>query len=276
MVPEGFCKYDKWGNMIYLAAGDGKGNLIINPQTGWSIRRSEYDSRGNLLAESFYNEKDEPLISPANKYFKAVCSYTREGKEREKSYYDTAGKPMLGADGYHKVLYEYNERAQTTKMTYLGTTGKPIDCKYGFHRVEWSYGPDNVMQYRKYFNASGKLLLTEKWNGTEWVSTTPVVAPSTGWQKEISDLQSELPMDLGENANYLVVVSFLQTGSNSCEITFKAPKSKYEMSQTELTGHQDNVKIVVNEYKKEKLPSSVTLTGILFDSKGRKLYTIKK
>ena len=34
MVPEGAVEYDKWGNVIYLASLDGKGNLIRNPQTG--------------------------------------------------------------------------------------------------------------------------------------------------------------------------------------------------------------------------------------------------
>ncbi len=27
MVPEGLCRYDRWGNRIYLAAGDGKGHF---------------------------------------------------------------------------------------------------------------------------------------------------------------------------------------------------------------------------------------------------------
>ncbi|MBL3960831.1 hypothetical protein FH728_25120, partial [Bacteroides thetaiotaomicron] len=73
----------------------GKGHLIINPKTGWSIQKSEYNSRGKLLSEAYFDENEKPLISRMDGYHKAVISYTSSGNEKEKCYYDIMNKPML-------------------------------------------------------------------------------------------------------------------------------------------------------------------------------------
>lgn len=278
MVSEGFCEYDKRGNMIYVAAGDGKGHLIINPNTGWCIKRSEYDSRNKLVEGSYYDENDKPLISRLDGYHKVIMSYTKAGNEKEKSYYDTAGKPMNGSDGYHREIHEYNDREQITALLYLGIKNEPVNNKYGYSKMEFVYNEEQEIQYRKYVDKKGTVLLTQKWNGKEWVNmdTASSESSAAGWQAEVKKLNSELPIDFGENTNHLVALSCKVTGSRSCEMRFKTLRSKYEMSESEITDYLNNVKLVIAEIKKGNLPSGVVITGILLDSKGRELYTIKK
>lgn len=275
MVPEGLCRYDRWGNRVYLAAGDGKGHLIINPKTGWSIQKSEYNSRGKLLSEAYFDENEKPLISRMDGYHKAVISYTSSGNEKEKCYYDIMNKPMLCPDGYFKEVYEYNDNQQAISLSYLGVNGKSIDCKDGYSKIELTYNKDGEMESRKYTNASGRILLTQKWNGKEWVNSSPEPI-SRNWQQDVRKFNAELPIDFGENTKHLVASSFLVTGSNSCELSFKTPKSKYEMTEAEVNEYFASIKLVVTKIKSESLPSSVVITGILFDSKGRQLRSIRK
>ena len=82
-------------------------------------------------------------------------------------------KPMLCPDGYFKEVYEYNDNQQAISLSYLGVNGKSIDCKDGYSKIELTYNKDGEMESRKYTNASGRILLTQKWNGKEWVNSSP-------------------------------------------------------------------------------------------------------
>ena len=182
---------------------------------------------------------------------------------------------MLCPDGYFKEVYEYNDNQQAISLSYLGVNGKSIDCKDGYSKIELTYNKDGEMESRKYTNASGRILLTQKWNGKEWVNSSPEPI-SRNWQQDVRKFNAELPIDFGENTRHLVASSFLVTGSNSCELSFKTPKSKYEMTEAEVNEYFASIKLVVTKIKSESLPSSVVITGILFDSKGRQLRSIRK
>ena len=278
MVPEGLCQYDKWGNLCYLASADGNGNLIQNPATGWCICRYEYNSMGNLLSESYYDKEDKP-IKAKNGYHKVVSKYNAKGNLLEKAYLDPSGNPVLSAERYAKEVYTYDEAERCTRLAYYGAKGEAVNNSYYYHRVDFAYDEEGNYRTRKYYDRNGTLLLTERWNGLQWVAqqqrqqVTPVASQSSNWQEQIASLSSELPLDLGENANHLVVSTAKVVGSNTCELTFKVPKSKYEMPVEELQEYISNVKTLINSFYSENiLPSGVSLKVILYDAKGRVLY----
>ena len=121
---------------------------------------------------------------------------------------------MLCPDGYFKEVYEYNDNQQAISLSYLGVNGKSIDCKDGYSKIELTYNKDGEMESRKYTNASGRILLTQKWNGKEWVNSSPEPI-SRNWQQDVRKFNAELPIDFGENTKHLVASSFLVTGSES-------------------------------------------------------------
>ena len=85
MVPEGVCKYDKWGNLIYIAAMDGYGKLIRNPKTGWAVARYEYDVKGNKLLEAYYDKNDKPTLLNDEDYSKIEYAYDDKNNIVKKS-----------------------------------------------------------------------------------------------------------------------------------------------------------------------------------------------
>lgn len=272
MVPEGFCKYDKWGNLVYLASCDGKGNLVMNPQTGWSIKRSEYNIQGKVISESFFNERDKPMIYKSEGCHKMTYEYNKRGEKTVTAYFGTDNAPIL-VNGYHRDVYTYNEKGQWIENALYGKKGEKVNCTGGFHKILPTYDKEGNQVLRKYYRADGSLVGSTKWNGSEWVNVNHV---SSGWQQDVRDSNSQLPLDLGENAGHLVIISFQVTGGNSCKMTFKTPKSKYEMAASELSKYSEQVKTLVVKFKSENLPSDVMLVGVLNDNKGRSLYTYKR
>lgn len=212
MVPEGMAAYDKWGNMNYIASGDGHGNLIYNPATGCSVMRFVFDRFGNLLERSYYDEHDSPM---ENKLY-----------------------------GYHKVTFDYDDKHEQTATNYYDKQGKLIN--------------DKIERLSRQQSALENVSMGES-VGLNW------------WQDDIESLASELPVDLGDNANHLVFQSIKITGKNSCELTFKAPKSKYEMSDDEISGYVGNIQVILTSLKGRDLYSSVRFSTILKDSKEREL-----
>lgn len=268
MVPEGVVEYDKWNNIIYIASCDGKGNLIINPQTGWSFMRKEYDSRGNLLWESYFNEKGKPMLGKEG-YHKVVNTYTLSNELSTTSYFDSLEKPTL-VNGYHKEQYKYDENDLCIEISYLGKTGKPVDASYGFSKLVFTYNKDQTLRDRKYYNVSGRLLLHEQYIDGSWVAVK-------NWQKDIADFADELPLNLGEDADNLVIQSAKVIGSSLVEIVMVAQYSKYEMSDSMIDTYKTFLDSFTGYFKQElELPRSVTMKGVLKDSKGRVLSTVRK
>lgn len=320
MVPEGICKYDKWGNMIYLAALDGKGNFIINPNTGWSIMRKEYNLRGKVLLEAYFSEADKPIINKQQGYHKAQYEYDDKGNETSVAYWNADKKPMKvegfhkrtreydkngnnvleaywGTDnapiivnGIHKTTATYNEKGQQTEVRHFGTKGQPVETSYGYHRFTVTYDTDEVTaKMMKYYRLNGSLLLSLRWNGTEWIpiennmggtsaSTTSSASGSADWKTMINtELQEGLPTDLGEEADHLTIVYVKVTSNTSFELGMKIPYSKYELSENQLKTYEGYVNMIAERMKEElKTPSSVRCRCILSDNKGRSVYTVTK
>lgn len=315
MVPEGICKYDKWGNMIYIAALDGKGNFIINPNSGWSIMRREYNLRGDVLLEAYYSETDKPMVSKKDGYHKAIFEYDNKGNETSKAFWGTEEKPIkvegfhkrtreydkngnntmeaywgtdnkaITIDGVHKMEVQYNEKGQVTDVRNYGTKGQPIEHSYGYHRFVVTYDTDGLTpKTQKYYRLNGSILLSLRWNGSEWIpvennmsSNTSNTTSGSNWKTTLIEANKECPTDLGEEADHLTIVSVEVTSNTSFEVRMKIPYSKYEISEEQMEIYKVYVNILLQGMIDElNAPSSVKGKAILSDSKKREIYIVTK
>lgn len=268
MVPEGVVEYDKWGNIIYLASCDGKGNLILNPQTGWSFMRSEYDYKGNTLWISYFNEKEKPMLCKEG-YHKVVNTYTNSNKKETTSYFDVNDTPML-VNGYYREQCKYDENDLCIEIVYLGKTVKPVNNSFGFSKLVFTYNKDHSVRDRKYYAVSGKLILHEQYIDGNWIKVK-------NWQKDLSDFADELPLDLGDDVGNLVIKSAKVLGSSKVEVIMATPKSKYDMANSMIDNYKQFLNTFIGYLKQElEIPKNVIVKGILKDSKGRELFIINK
>lgn len=269
MVPEGAVGYDQWGNLTYLAAMDGSGRLIRNPQSGWSYMTAEYDNRHNVLRRSFFDENEKPMLC-RDGYHAEVCTYTPTGKKETESYHDTKGFPM-NVNGVHQYLYKYNPDSDLLEeIVLLNTSLKPTNNGAGVHKVVFTYNDDGSYKYRKYYNLAGRLVYQEQYLGEEWVKVNI-------WQNSVYEFSESLPVDLGDEVGNLEIQWIKVISNSKAEVTFTVPHSKYDMSESMLEDYCEFAEELTTFIKSQLgIPRNVTLKGILKDSRGRELAVYNK
>ena len=81
---------------------------------------------------------------------------------------------------------------------------------------------------------------------------------------------------VGRGSLTVPVTGIKVTGADGCQLIFKLPRSKYEISASDMSAYSAAVEMFVDKMKSEKLPSSVDIEGVLYDSKGRVLYRVER
>jgi len=243
MVPVGICEYDKHNNMIYLAAQDGNGNFIMNPNTGWAISRMEYDNRSHMLSQAYFDEHD---------------------------------KPMNDSNGFHRVTYKYDGNGKETEEAYFGTDGKPTNCEYGFHKIVIAYD-NGTPTSRKYYTVSGSLLATQSYDKTkgEWKNTqgpgavSSYSSSSPDWRSAVRKADGECPFKIADG----IYVQSVTCSNNSITITVKLSEvSKYDMGEeikSKLNEMSSQMKIDMR--KALGLPSNVSVNVHFVDKASRSI-----
>ena len=271
MPPVGIAEYDKWGNMTYLAAQDGYGNFIIMPANGWAISRMTYDKNGNMTSQNYFNTKDKPMLAPEG-YHQVNIAYDKQNRVIERTYWGTDGKPTK-YEGYHKYTIAYYEGTEKEKENAVfGTKGEKVMSEGGWHKRVYTYNEDySLITFIKFYDTNGSLIATKKWNGSEFV----FVEPNFNWQSRAKALNSELPLDMGDQMCGMVVQSLKITSSNSCELTFKIPHTTSNLSSDEYTAVKNTVTGFVDLVENE-LKHKPYVTGNLYDKNGTLIFSYKK
>lgn len=268
-VPVGICEYDKHNNIIFIAAQDGNGNFIINPNTGWAISRMEYDNRSNMLSKSFFDEHDKPTKGE-NGCHKITYNYDGYGHNTEKAYFGTDGKPS-SVNGVHLNKYTYDGNGHLTIVAYYNPSGKPTDCGYGFHKFVNVYD-NGMLASRKYYSVSGSLISTQTYNKKkgEWNSaqrTGSSASNYSDWQSAVKEVNSECPVEVSDG----VYIQSITSSNSSVTITFKLSEvSKYDMDE-EMKSTINKVSVEMKSYLREalQLPSSVSVNVQIIDKANR-------
>ncbi len=270
MVPVGICKYDNNGNMLFIAAQDGKGHYIINPNTGWAIQRATYDDKSQLVSTAFFDADDKAMIGPDG-YHKVTYKYNNNSHKTEEAYFGTDGKPMVGSGGCHMIKYRYDDNGNEIEEAYFGTDGKPMlvngihmermvyninglatsvayynkagkptDCDAGFHKITLTYNDNGQYTSRKFYRANGSLLgsqtynfSTMSWNELQVAGGTSgnSSSGSSGTSSEWKNSIKEANSECPLKIADGVYVQSFSTSGNSVTIVIKlAEVSKYNMT----------------------------------------------
>lgn len=272
-VPEGFVQYDEWGNINYIASGDGYGNLIINPASGWAIKRTVYNRRGQTLEERYYDQNDKPMIEPSSKFHLIKYIYDERNNLQSESGYDTKEVPTL-AYGVFMTTFSYDEFGRKITAAFFGVNEKPTNAENGIHKWCYTYDDFSSQSSRKAgYDKNGKLKISQCWNGESWVTETTTT--STTWQNEVREIAKKLPLDLGEDAQHLTLCSWTVLSNTSTEVVFRIPNSKYNTSEQDMAFYQSTVEIFAQQFK-SALPSGVHLNVVLQDTKNREIIKYRK
>lgn len=262
MVPVGIARYDKWGNMIYIAAQDSKGNFINKANNNWSISRMQYDDRNNKIEQSYFDTKDNPTRCEEG-YHKEKHIYDTQSRCIETAYFGINDEAIL-CYGVHKEKYEYENQTDNIKLiTFYDSNDKPTNCDAGWQKLMRTFDSQGIAQTMKYYDAHGTLVKNLMWDGTKW-------GVVHSWQDDARSLAGGLPMTSGSLTIYALKV----TGSNSCELKIRIPHTRSELDDSTFGQLTENVKKITREVEK-KLGHKPYVTSILYDKNGIALYSVK-
>ena len=273
--------------MVYIAAQDGKGHFIINPNQGWAIAKMTYDNRSNCTSSAYYDPNEKPILCKDG-YHKVVKTYNNDDKVMTETYFGKDSKPML-VNGVHKTKYDYNTSGNQTLIAFYGVDGKAKDCDGGFHKVITSYDNSGQPALRKYYVANGSQIATQSYNKQTETWNSAVVnraamsaAASSGassaggggvsnssWMAKAREVASACPYDVGNN----VVIQSCSYTSNSVTLTVRfSAISKYNLSDSERTELYDKLNQVRSILRKNfSLPSNVRFSVLAVDKANRSL-----
>lgn len=271
MAPVGVVEYDKWGNMILVAAQDGKGNYILDPRKKWSITRLEYDKRHNPISHSFYDDKDTPVLC-SDGYHKETCLYDQYDRKIEVAYYGTNRQPIM-VDGFHKKTYKYAENSNNVmEYAVFNTKKNPVNINDGWHKMVITYNQEGTRPLtRKFYRANNTLLATYRWNGYEWQQ---VQQQKKDWKEKVIELNSRCPHDYGKGV-HLTMHSIRTNGNKNCEIKFVIPNHSKEQLSSNLLDLLKKTVLQLTISVEEQLEHKPYVTGYLYDNDNELLYYIK-
>lgn len=262
IVPIGIAKYDKWGNRIYVAAQDSKGNFILRSNEGWAIQRSEFDKRNNITSESYYDVNDKPTLN-SDGYHKITYKYDNQDRRIELSFFGIKEEP-ISYNGFHKQKITYENQTDNEKeLALFDVNDKVTNCDAGWHKQVMAYDSLGVATSRKYYAANGELLSNQVWNGEDWIDIR-------NWQDDAKRLAREFPQSIG----IFTITALRITGNNSCDLIIKMPCTRIEIDESDF----ENLKAAVKELTKrieEYLDHKPYVTGKLYDKNNNLVYEVK-
>lgn len=279
MVPEALVQYDKWSNRVYIAWADGNGGLIIHPQLGYAVQRSEYDIKGNIISVSYFDKEDKPCEGKTEKYSRKESIYDKENRNTENRYYAANGN--LRTSDYAIERAEYNEKGQLCEYSLYNYQEKPVNCSDGYHRYTITYTDEGYYKEQKYYKANNTLFAsftynpkTEEWKRTDsQQSATREVDNQSEWRTYWQNLIPECPADIGNN---MEILSISLPKSNACFVTMRLVEiSKYNISDSELQEIKDaSIETAKNFKSLSGMPNSAKMTLILVDKAKRELHRV--
>lgn len=134
-------KYNELDNAVeekYFIAHEGK--VVPPPQGIMHITRWEYDERGNLTSEKYY-DRDNHAVKNALGFAHCTVKRNAAGNMTETAFYDTEGNPCMAEGlGYAFIRYEYSSPALLSSHSYYNEKGEPCEAAYGggYARLEYN------------------------------------------------------------------------------------------------------------------------------------------
>ncbi|MBI5533991.1 MAG: protein kinase [Deltaproteobacteria bacterium] len=125
-------KYDAVGRPIEVSRHDAQGKLLASRGGQvWATRKLQYDDRGQLVQESWFDDAG----APAGVERGAAAVRTKRddhGRVIEWIYFDGAGKPVRTRSGYAMIRTNRDPRGRQVDWAYFDGEGKRVTTTDGY------------------------------------------------------------------------------------------------------------------------------------------------
>jgi len=216
--PEGKVVYDRFGNVSDLYCYDGYGKPRIGSD-GFHHQRTEYNKRNKLVLIEYLDTEGKLVMSKSNEYAKAAYEYDERGNLVHERYYNAKGKC------FRHDTTTYNNKNRRTGGAILDGNDKPTDSFTNFAKFTIDYDSTGVVYKTKnYYKASGQLLATQQFDAKkgEWMGAEMVHY----WRDDVQTLNRQCPMAVEDGlvmssvmaSGNMVVATFKMTSISASSI----------------------------------------------------------
>ncbi len=119
--------YDDRGNLREQRWLDTLGNLAPN-NNRVSTALSDYDSKGALVAISYFGPSQQPILNSNARHKETFC-FDERGNINGAFFFGTDGTPILDSTGVAGWKTKFDEHGNEIHVAFFGTDGKPILMK---------------------------------------------------------------------------------------------------------------------------------------------------
>ena len=157
---------NKWGKLAWQMYCDSEEKPRLN-DAGYSKVVYDYDKIGNIIKESYFDEKQDLKCRTDILYAYKEMKYAGHNLVSER-YYNEKGNLILSNKGYAGFDRIIND-GKLTREVYIGTDGKVILIPSGYAGIEYSYDREGNMASRSFLDTSGFLFdRGDKWSREQW------------------------------------------------------------------------------------------------------------
>ena len=287
--PEGTLSYDNYGRQTELACFDGYGKPRLTTD-GFHKQTWKYDNRGLVVCIAYYDTKGALTESKEHGYAKKEIDYNEKKLDVENRYFNKKNE-CVGIE-----CTDYNDRGCWIVWHIYNGKRQYDDSKYNFSKLVVEYDESGIIPVRRMYYRNGKDLLAwqvynsqkNEWGDYNFGPLTGSTSSSsssakkqsqnnnasssdTQWRKAVSDFNAKCPSVVREESQYtLRVISATIVTDKKVKVSFRTNLSKYEMLESDVKACIYTCKTQIASYRKKwQLPSSVTITFELQDSKNR-------
>ena len=145
---------DKYGCKTWFAYLNSEGKPIAVGDQLQAITTSEYNSRHQLIKESYFDAEGMPIRSTAG-YASIVYERDAAGNVTQEYYYDENGKNLALSDGCFGIHREYDGQNRVIKSYCTDENGTPSINDRGYCMATYTYDENNCMKQEMFYDVEG-------------------------------------------------------------------------------------------------------------------------
>ena len=154
-------KYDNYGRMVDETFLNNDSIPCISKGFLTAGRKWEYDTRGNIIRESFIGKKGELSLCNTHQAY-VICKYDNRNNRIESAYFGADNNPCVYDNKYHIIRTKYNDKGAKILEQYFDANGKPVKNE-GAYQQKYDY-TDTNLTYKAYnLDSNGRLMNANGW-----------------------------------------------------------------------------------------------------------------
>lgn len=148
--------YDKYQNLIAITYFDENNRPILN-DFGVHKIQIMYDKYSKYIGENYFDVKLQP-IEDAGGYHSYRLVFDNRNYIVSESYYDAQNNKVNSIYGYHKMSFVVNEQGLNTRVTYLGSNNNKVALDDGIADYLYQRFSSGMISRHSFYNEEGYLV----------------------------------------------------------------------------------------------------------------------